>query len=116
MNLWLRIKVWLKVTLFSILLVYILIFITKNSGKSVEFWYWYNGTLQSSLLLFTLITFFAGAIAALLIRTIFKTLSQIRQVKKLNAERELAEMKAKASMLQTRPASMIEELPPRISP
>jgi uncharacterized integral membrane protein len=104
MNLWLRIKVWTKVTLFSILLVYILIFVVKNSGKSVEFWYWFDATLKSSLLLFTVITFAAGAIVALLTRTILKTLSQLREVKRLDAERELAAMRAKAGMLQTKPA------------
>src|SRR4051812_50146358 len=103
MNLWLRFKVWTKVTLFSILLVYILIFIGQNSGKSVEFWYWFGATLKSSLLLFTLITFAAGAIVALLTRTIFRTLSQVREVQRLSDERELAEMRAKAAMLQTRP-------------
>jgi uncharacterized integral membrane protein len=105
MNLWLRIKVWMKVTLFSILLVYILIFVVQNSGKTIDFWYWFGSTLHSSLLLFTLITFVAGAVVALLIRTIFKTIKQMREVEILAAERELADLKAKASMLQTRPVA-----------
>jgi hypothetical protein len=103
MNLWLRIKIWTKIILFSLLLIYILFFVGKNSGKTVEFWYWYNATLKSSLLLFTCITFITGAIVALLLRTISKTLGQMSEVNRLTAERELAEMKAKAAMLQTRP-------------
>jgi uncharacterized integral membrane protein len=105
MTLWLRIKVWTRIIVFSVLLIYILIFVGKNSGKGVEFWYWYDATLKSSLLLFTFITFIAGAVVAMLLRTIFKTASQVREVQRLTAQRELAEMKAKAAMLQTRPAT-----------
>ncbi len=116
-NLWLKIRVWTKAVIAVLLLIYILSFIANNSGQTVEFWYWFfAGEVKTSLLVFTFLTFAFGVIVALLIRAIFKTLRQFRELREKNRiarlERENAEMRTKAAMLKTRegpaPSSSVE--------
>jgi uncharacterized integral membrane protein len=77
---WPKVRIWTRVILFVLLLIYFLVFISENSGQRVNFWYWYNSRLQSPLLLFAFVTFTVGFLAALLIGMIFRTLSQLRQL------------------------------------
>src|SRR5207244_13186551 len=107
-NFWLKIKVWSKVLVVSALALYGLMFILKNSGQSVKFWFWFfKDPYETSLLLLVFCTFLAGVIAAILIRTSFKTIRQIREMRQRSRSERLArdveEMKTKAVRLQTKP-------------
>jgi uncharacterized integral membrane protein len=103
---WLKIKVWTKVVLFAVLALYALVFLAKNSGRQVQFWYWYDRDPQLPVLVLVLASFIVGIIGTILIRTTFKTLTQVRELKSRSRaermQRELNEMKTKASALRTR--------------
>ena len=103
---WLKIKIWTKVAVFAFVAVYLLIFYLKNSGRDVEFWYWYGRAPQTPVLLLAGLSFLAGVLIAILVRTMFKTLHQVRDMRNRSRterlEREVADMKAKAAMLQTK--------------
>jgi uncharacterized integral membrane protein len=118
-NLWLKIKIWTKVSVAALIALYLLIFVIKNNDQKATFWYWYNGNYQGSLLLLVLFAFLIGGLVTLLATTTFRTIRQIRELRarsrtaKLQAE--VNDMKTKAAMLQTRPAPGIGEKPaPRI--
>jgi uncharacterized integral membrane protein len=105
---WLKIKIWTKTIVVGALVLYALLFILNNSGQSVKFWYWFRREYETSMLVLILITFLAGVIGTLLVRT---TLSTIRQIREARArartdrlEREVADMKVKAAMLKTKSA------------
>jgi uncharacterized integral membrane protein len=128
---WLKFKVWTKLAIFFVVLLYLLVFVAKNSGQPVRFWYWYNRQWDTSLLYFTFFTFIAGVVVAVLMRTIFKTIGQFREMQRRSEQerkdRELRELQAKAAMLQQRPglvseatasppAAMAERPPADVSP
>ena len=69
-NFWLKVKVWTKLAVFAFVVLYLLVFVAKNSGQPVTFWYWYNGVWPTSLLYFTFFTFIAGVVMTVLARTI----------------------------------------------
>jgi uncharacterized integral membrane protein len=115
-NLWLKIKVWTKVTLALLVLIYVLVFIVKNN-EPVKFWWWINHEDQYSKVLLIVISFLAGVITTILFRTTLRTLRQVRDLRSRSRtdriERELADMKQKASRLQTKPsASSVDVIPP----
>lgn len=105
---WLKIKVWTKVIVASALALYALLFIYNNSGEPVQFWWWFKHTQPASVFTLAILAFIAGMIAAVLISTTWKTYSQIRELQRRSRqqrlERDLAGMKSKAGMLQTRTA------------
>lgn len=108
-NLWLKIKIWTKGILFSVIALYGLIFFLKND-VSVTVWYFpWKPSYSISLIYLMLSAFAAGAIVLLLIRTTFKTIGQVREMRQRNRiariEREHTALKAKAAMLQTRTSS-----------
>jgi uncharacterized integral membrane protein len=107
-NFWLKIKVWTKLTLFILILLYLLIFAAKNSSQHVEFWYWYHGVWLTSLLYFSFFTFLAGILVTILARTIFKTIAQFRQLRQLAAQErrdhEIRDLQAKTASLPPHPA------------
>lgn len=102
-DLWLKIKVWTKITLFGLLLLYVLVFCVQNSGK-VELWVWPNHKPQTSVLLLALYAFASGVVLTVLVRTTLKTMSQIRELQHRSRHdrlaREVADMKSKAGMLR----------------
>ena len=120
---WLKIKIWTKVALFAFVAVYLLIFFLKNNDREVQFWYWYNRAPQTPVLLLAGLSFLAGVLIAILVRMMFKTVHQVREMRNRarteRLEREVADMKAKAAMLQTKtsapaatqPASSSDEIP-----
>jgi hypothetical protein len=107
-NLWLRIKVWSKVTLFALLLIYVSAFVYENSGTEVRLWVWRHKEPQTGILLLLLYTFLAAVIVTILVRTTVRTLWQIRQIKHRSRterlEKEVADMRSKAAMLRSKPA------------
>jgi len=105
-NLWLRIRIWSKVTLVALLFLYVILFTFFNAQEKVRFWYWFRHQPQTNLLVLVLCTFLAGVIGALLVRTTFRTIHQVRDLKARNRsqrlDREIADIRTKAAMLQTR--------------
>jgi hypothetical protein len=108
-NLWLKIKIWTKSLLFAALAIYGLLFVYNNSGQKVTFWYWFGKNPETTSIVMMGVTLLAGVLGTILVRTTFTTIRQIRELRQrnriANLERETAEMKAKAAMLQTRTAS-----------
>jgi uncharacterized integral membrane protein len=107
-NIWLKIWVWTKVSIFGLLALYLLAFIFKNSDRTVEIWYWFfKDSYKVTILFFTFFVFMGGVIGTILVGTTIKTIHQIRNVQSRNRSdklhREVADMKAKAAMLQTKP-------------
>ncbi len=105
-NFWLKIKIWTKVVLFALVVLYVLMFFYKNYDKQVAIWFFVGSESPISVLLLVFLTFVIGVVGTLLVRTTLKTVRQIREVRvrerAVRLEREVADMKAKASMLQTR--------------
>jgi uncharacterized integral membrane protein len=103
---WLKIKFWTKVTITALVTLYIAVFIAKNSERSAQFWYWFGRDYQIAILVLAACSFLAGAISVILIRTTYRTVRQLRDLRSRGRteklEREMADMKAKAAMLQTR--------------
>ncbi len=108
-DLWLKIKVWTKITLFGLVLLYVLVFVAKNSRTPVELWVWPNHKPQTSVLLLALYAFASGVVLTILVRTTLKTISQINDLKHRSRHdrlaREVADMKSKAGMLRERSPS-----------
>src|SRR5205085_1197388 len=87
-----------------------LTFVLKNSEQTADVWFWFlKPRYQVRMLYLVFFTFLAGIIAAILIRTIFATVRQIRELRTRTRterlEREMADMRAKAARLQTRSAA-----------
>ena len=103
---WLKFKIWTKTVVVGALVLYALLFILNNSGQAVRFWYWFRREYETSMLVLIVITFLAGVIGTLLVRTTFTTVRQIREARARSRtdrlEREVADMKAKAAMLKTK--------------
>src|SRR3954463_7163983 len=96
-DLWINIKFWIKTTLISVIVIYVILFIYKNSGEAVKFWFFpLQDTLQTSVLYLSASAFFAGILTAVLVKTTFTTLKQFRLMKAAKAQKELAEIQAKA--------------------
>ena len=104
----LKIKVWTKVILFGLILVYITVFIIQNSENHAQLWVWFGRgkQVQTSVLKLVLAAFLLGVVGTLLVRTSFRTVRQIREVRERNRaermERDLVDMKTKAGMLRSR--------------
>ena len=104
MGFWMKIKVWTKIGFFSIVAIYILLFAIKNLYTKTELWFFFgeDWTLQSSVLLLALGAFVLGVITTLLVRTIFRTMAQLREMKRKRAEKEAIAIINRASKLRTR--------------
>ena len=108
-SVWLKIKVWTKIIVFGLLLLYVLFFVINNDDR-VTPWLWFGKEPETSILILILFTFLLGILAAILFRTTFTTLRQLRELKQRGRseklEREVAEMRTKASMLRSRPTEL----------
>jgi uncharacterized integral membrane protein len=104
MNLWLQIRVFTKVTLFSLVSLYLLIFVLMNTGtdRQVRLWLWFGSEPTVPVLLFIPAAFAMGVISTLLVRTICRTVTQIRDLKRKRAEKEAAAVVARAAKLRVR--------------
>jgi uncharacterized integral membrane protein len=116
-NLWLRIKIWTKIVLVAIVLLYVLLFTYKNAQHKVEFWYWFHHDEPINLLLLVLCAFLAGVIGDILVRATFRTVRQVQDLKERTRvqrmDRDMADIRAKAAMLQTKaPATEKPEAEP----
>jgi uncharacterized integral membrane protein len=107
-NLWLKIKIWTKITVFTLVMLFLLIFVFNNSNKGVSIWVWFDEEeVHTTVLKLIVCMLLAGVLGTLLVRMAFGTLKQIRELRKRKAtaqmQKDVAELKSKASMLQTRP-------------
>jgi hypothetical protein len=107
-SLWLKIKVWTKVVVFFGLLSYSALFIVMNSARPVKPWFWFGHDPDTSVLILVLCAFLTGVVGTILLRTTFKTLRQVREMRERGRtdrlQREMEQMKAKAAMLRSRPS------------
>lgn len=114
-DLWIKIKFWIKTTLISVLVIYVALFIFKNVSEKVKFWYFpLQDSIQTSVLYLSASAFVAGVLTAILVKTTLTTIKQFRLMKAVKAQKELAEMQAKAARLQTKgaaPAHAVESEP-----
>ena len=119
-NLWLKIKIWTKVVIFAFLAFYILVFVVKNGDRQSKFWYWFGRDYDVPLLFLVLFAFLSGALVTILLSTTFRTIRQIKELRSRSRadrlEREVADMKAKAAMLQTKPAQPAAQPPGHSEP
>lgn len=102
----LKVKVWTKGLLVAFVAVYTLTFLVKNSARE-RVWLWYFvEPFEIGLPLLIVGSFLAGVVVTLLVRTLVNTIRQFREIKaqsrQVQMERDLADMKAKAGMLQTK--------------
>ncbi len=104
-NLWLKFRIWSKIVLVAIIVIYAAIFIYSNAGKHIDVWLW--GKYEASLLGLMFFTFLFGVLTTILVRTTFRTVRQVKELKARSVaerrERETAEMKEKVARLQTKP-------------
>lgn len=108
-NLWLKIKVWFKITLVCAVFVYVIVFTAKNASEKTRFWYWFNHQPETTLLYLVGGAFVAGIIASFLARTTYRTMRQINELKQRSRihrmDQQIADIHTKAAMLQTKPAA-----------
>jgi uncharacterized integral membrane protein len=106
-NLWLKFKIWTKIGLLSVLVIYLLLFVFKNSDQELTIWWWFGRVFQTSALELILISLLAGVIVTFAVRMAVRAIGQIRQLRDRNAamrmQRDMSEIKAKADMLQVKP-------------
>lgn len=103
---WLKVWIWTKVIVFTLVCIYIAVFAIIND-KDATIWVSYHKEIQTSTLMLAVVAFLAGVVCTILVRTMLVTLRQFREVKERNRQerlhRDVQEMKAKASLLQPRP-------------
>jgi Trk-type K+ transport system membrane component len=106
-NLWLKIKIWTKILLFSIVVIYLGIFIYNNSDQPLTIWVWFGKEFRTSALEMIPAMLLAGVFGTVVVRMAFRAVKQIRELKQRNAsarmQKDMADIKAKAAMLQTTP-------------
>ena len=105
-ELWIQIKFWTKTTLISVLAIYIALFIYNNTGESrmVNFWWWFGQEPKASAFVLALLSFAAGSLVTLLVRTTFATMRQYKKAKAARLLKEREDQLLKASKLQTKSA------------
>jgi uncharacterized integral membrane protein len=110
-NAWLKFKIWTKGIIAALIAIYALLFVYNNSADATV-WWWFNRTFKSTTVVLIIIAFLAGVISTILVRTTVRTLRQMRDLRSRSRtdrmERELADMKEKASRLQTKPAQQAQ--------
>lgn len=102
MNFWLKLRVWFKITVFSIVLAYLLIFTWQNVDYKVTIWYWFGKQQETPVLFLVPAVFLFGVVVTLLVRTIFRTVRQLQLLKRKKMEKEAAAIVARAATLRTR--------------
>src|SRR5436190_17840959 len=105
-NMWLKIKVWTKIVVFGLVLVYIIVFVAKNSARPITPWLGPNLEPPTSAFMLALYAFLAGVLVAVLVRTTYRTIAQIRELRQRQRtermERDVSDIKTKAGMLRAK--------------
>ncbi|MGD0139202.1 MAG: hypothetical protein ABSD28_10015 [Tepidisphaeraceae bacterium] len=107
-NLWLKIKIWTKITIFLAVVAYLLMFTYNNWDEELTIWVFFGHTFHHvSALAAMLIVLLGGVLGTFLVRMAYHAVRQIRELKQKNAtakmHKDVADIKAKAAMLQTKP-------------
>jgi len=114
-NFWFKLKLWTQGIVAGLLLLYVIFFTYFNSQEQIKFWYWFHHQPETNLLLFGLSTFAAGVVVTIAARIASRTLRQLRDMKMRSRverlDRDLADQKVKAAMLQTKDAAAAEPAP-----
>jgi hypothetical protein len=102
-ELWIQIKFWTKTTLISVMVVYAGLFIYMNTGddRQVKFWWWFKKEQPTSAFVLALLSFIAGSLVTLLVKTTFTTMKQFRKAKAARLLKEREDELLKASKLKT---------------
>lgn len=112
-NAWLKVKAWTKFILFGLLVVYLVLFITNNSERKASLWYWYQSSDQpapeTSVLRLVFFSFIAGAITAILVRMIWRTMHQIGESKKRAGEEKKQAPQSSGTATPARPQARVTE-------
>lgn len=103
----LKIRIWLKVILLALLVLYAIVFVWLNSGEYIDLWLFPTVTIEQLNVFVALVgAFLLGALLTVLVRTILTTVRQIRQSRERGRtqklEREIADMRVKSNQLQQR--------------
>jgi hypothetical protein len=97
---------WIKSLVLGAVVLYIVLFIFNNNNKEAKVWWWFGREPAVSLLSLIFTVLAMGVLVTLLVRTIVTTVRQIQETRTrtrtMRLEREVAEMRAKAEMLQKR--------------
>ncbi|MEM1012357.1 MAG: hypothetical protein AAGI46_09055 [Planctomycetota bacterium] len=97
----LKVRIWTKVTLLSIVAIYTIVFVLLNGRGTIDVWLFPTVTLNTSPIVGLLAAFVLGALAMLLTRMAFATLRQAKTAREKGRtdrlEREIQEMKLRAS-------------------
>jgi hypothetical protein len=116
----LKVWLWIKAIVLAMVVLYLILFIAKNNEKEIDVWLWIGRQPRVSLLglIFTLLA--AGVLVTLLVKTVVTTIRQIQETRARSRtarlEREVAEMRAKAEMLQKRESASLGTPAPAPSP
>jgi uncharacterized integral membrane protein len=77
---WNKTKIWTKLIVLGLVLLFVLIFVLKNYSQKADVWFW--TTHEMSVLELLVGTFLAGVIATLLARPTYHTIRQIGELRK----------------------------------
>jgi uncharacterized integral membrane protein len=106
-SLWLKIKVWTKITIFAVVLLYALIFVIFNANQSVRIWFWFGKSVETTALGLMFGTLILGSVLTLLAGVVFRTIKQVKDLRRQSAhaqlQRDMADMKARAAVLNPGP-------------
>ncbi|HEY8747394.1 MAG TPA: hypothetical protein VIM11_05435 [Tepidisphaeraceae bacterium] len=115
-NLWLKFRIWTKVAVIAALVIYVILFTYNNAQPKVELWYWFGHKPQTNLLLLALCSFLAGVVGTVLARTTLRTVRQVQDLqdraRSQRMDREMADIRTKAAMLQTKTMPVAAPAPP----
>ena len=107
-NFWLKLKIWTKLILVLLVVIYVVMFAVKNAGPTATLWLFIGDDppRQVPVLQLVLIAFASGVVVTILARTTLRTINQIKDLKARQAaekrDREIEELKSKAGMLRPR--------------
>jgi uncharacterized membrane protein YciS (DUF1049 family) len=102
-ELWIQIKFWTKTTLISVIVVYAGLVIYNNTGgdRNVRFWWWFSREPEVSVFSLSALSFIAGSLMTLLVKTTFTTMKQFKKAKAARLLKEREDELLKASKLKT---------------
>jgi uncharacterized integral membrane protein len=107
-NLWLKIRVWTKILVAVLALLYVICFVANNSDK-VHVWFWFGPKPETTVFWVALSAFLAGVLVAVLSRTTFRTMQQFKQMqarqREAKVERHSADLEPKAATDRANPSA-----------
>ncbi len=102
----LKVRIWTKIILLGLVVLYTLLFVWNNSDEQIDVWLFFNTNPRVNVLIALLGAFVLGAMMTVLARMVWNTVAQMRTVSERNRtarlEREIADMRTKAGSLRTR--------------